>query len=339
MSLSLKHNLSSKYLEAAEKMTKHKRRRIIAYVESYDDISFWRSVLSEFENDERFFRVMLPSAKTLSKGKKMVLSSCFSSSQLGKNLIACVDSDYDYLLQGATDTSHDLNTNPFILQTYAYAIESYQCYAENLHDDCVEATLNDHQIFDFVDYLTQYSEIVYPLFLWNIYLFRKGMNNSFPMNVFCNVTLPQDIDVRRPKLSLDYVDLHVQQKLADLEERFPDHIEAVKALDPEIRELGVTPQTTYLFIKGHHIKENVVLKLLIPVCTILRREREEQIRRYAQHREQYENELAGYNHSSTTIEVILRKNDNYKDLFLYNWIRDDVKRFLELSEKEETDKE
>lgn len=28
---------------------------------AYDDIYFWRTVLSEFENDKRYFEVMLPS--------------------------------------------------------------------------------------------------------------------------------------------------------------------------------------------------------------------------------------------------------------------------------------
>ena len=100
-------------------------------------------------------------------------------------------------------------------------------------------------------------------------------------------------------------------------------------MDKELQQLGVTPQTTYLFMKGHHIKENVVMRLVNPVCTQLRREREEQIRRLAQHRKQYENELSGNNHSATPVEVVMRKNDNYKDLFLYDWIREDIQNFLE----------
>ena len=27
----------------------------MAYVESYDDIAFWRTLLAEFENEERYF--------------------------------------------------------------------------------------------------------------------------------------------------------------------------------------------------------------------------------------------------------------------------------------------
>ena len=70
----LKDNLSSKYFEAANALkSKTARRRIVAYVESYDDIYFWRTVLSPFENEKRYFEVMLPSHKKLERGKKSVL--------------------------------------------------------------------------------------------------------------------------------------------------------------------------------------------------------------------------------------------------------------------------
>lgn len=100
MATSLKHNLTSAYLDAADRLSPKKaRRRIVAYVESYDDIAFWRTLLSEFENEEHYFEVMLPSSRSLAKGKKMALNHIFRAEQLGKSLIACVDSDYDFLLQ------------------------------------------------------------------------------------------------------------------------------------------------------------------------------------------------------------------------------------------------
>ena len=100
----LTENLSSTYLGAANSLRPKKaRKKIVAYVESYDDISFWRSLLAEYENDKRYFEVMLPSRTTLAKGKKTVLMNQLGK-QLGENMIACVDSDYDYLLQGCTQT-------------------------------------------------------------------------------------------------------------------------------------------------------------------------------------------------------------------------------------------
>ncbi len=58
MATSLRDNLTSSYFNAAHKLyPKKARRRIIAYVESYDDIAFWRTLLEEFEDDEHYFQV------------------------------------------------------------------------------------------------------------------------------------------------------------------------------------------------------------------------------------------------------------------------------------------
>ena len=85
-------------MEAANRLnSKKSRRKIIAYVESYDDVFFWRTVLSPFENESRFFEVMLPSHKTLERGKKSVLMNLLRR-KTGRDLICCVDADYDYLL-------------------------------------------------------------------------------------------------------------------------------------------------------------------------------------------------------------------------------------------------
>ena len=57
----LSDNLSSLYIGAANRLKPKKaRRKIVAYVESYDDVSFWRTLLGEFEDDTRYFEVMLP---------------------------------------------------------------------------------------------------------------------------------------------------------------------------------------------------------------------------------------------------------------------------------------
>ena len=54
MSKRLNENLSSLYFEAANRLNSKKaRQKIVAYVESYDDVFFWRSVLSDYENEHR----------------------------------------------------------------------------------------------------------------------------------------------------------------------------------------------------------------------------------------------------------------------------------------------
>ena len=69
----LTDNLSSLYIGAANRLKPKKaKHRIVAYVESYDDISFWRSVFADSEDDTCYFEVMLPSNKSLNKAKKSV---------------------------------------------------------------------------------------------------------------------------------------------------------------------------------------------------------------------------------------------------------------------------
>lgn len=327
MATRLTQNLTSGYFEAANRLEGKKkiRRRIIAYVESYDDIAFWRTLLEEAETDSYYFEVMLPSQTNLCKGKKQVLMNTLDVEALGHSLIACVDSDYDFLLQGATPVSHRINSSPYIFQTYAYAIENYQCNAESLHEVCVQATLNDRRVFDFVDFLTRYSRICYPLFLWCIHFYRHHDTNALPMHLFNNTTMLGDVNVRNTESILAYVQRHVDKKIAEMNRLYPKMRSQVEDLAPEMERLGLTPDTTYLYMQGHHVMDNVVMKLLQPICTLLRRERENEIHRLATHEEQCRNELTAYEHSQIAPELMLKKNRDYRHLYLYHWVQEDLK--------------
>lgn len=335
MPSSLKQNLTSNYLDAARRMSpRTKRRCVTAYVESYDDIAFWRSLLAEFEDDTLYFRVMLPSSRSLAKGKKTVLLNSLEAKQLGRSLIACVDSDYDFLLQGATRLSHDINSNPYIFQTYGYAIENYHCYAESLHEVCVQATLNDKYTIDFPDFLSRYSVIVYPLFIWNVYFYKIGDTNTFPMHELSECTRIGDFDSRQPEQSLKAVQQRVNRKLNSLRRRHAKQQAKVDQLAEELTRLDLTPERTYLYMQGHHVMDNVVLPILNPICTRLRREREDEIRRLAMHKEQRENELSGYENSASPVATVLKHNEGYKNLNLYQWMRQDVEEFTREVKKE-----
>lgn len=326
----LTDNLSSLYIGAANSLKPKKaKRKIVAYVESYDDISFWRSLLSEYENDNRYFEVMLPSRSSLAKGKKTVLMNQLGK-QLGENMIACVDSDYDYLLQGRTNTSKYMIESPYVLQTYAYAIENYHCYAEGLHEVCVTATLNDHKIIDFNEFMKLYSEIAYPLFIWSVWFYRKHILAEFSLLDFCSYVKLDQVSTRHPERSLEHMSKKVNKKLHDLERRHPEAADEIESMKVEFRSLGVTPQNTYMFIQGHHILDNVVMRLLVPVCTVLRREREQQIHDLALHSMQLHNELTNYQRSQVAVDVVIHKNTNYKNSPLYSMIRRDVEKFLKL---------
>ncbi len=324
----LADNINSQYIAAANLLRPKKaRKKIVAYVESYDDIFFWRTLLSEFENEKYYFEVMLPSSDSLQKGKKAALMNRLGSG-LGQNMIACVDADYDYLMQGTTNTSRKIIRSRYVLHTYAYAIENFQCYAESLHEACVMATLNDRSIIDIPAFMRLYSQTIFPLFAWSIWFYRKGILNKFSITDFNNTVSLSAVNLRQPEEALNNVASRVRRKLNWLENRNPRDRAGVKALQDELQQLGVTPETTYLFIQGHNLFENVVLKLLQPICAQLRRERELEIKILAEHNQQMQNELTCYQHSQAGISFILRKNIGYKEAPLYQRLRDDVSRFM-----------
>ena len=320
--------LNSRFIEAANALRpKRAQHRIIAYVESYDDISFWRSVFDEFEGSNYHFEVMLPARSNLTKGKKQAMMNMLGKAY-GKNMIACVDSDYDYLLQGATSTSRQLIENPYVLHTYAYAIENLKCNAPSLKQVCVLSTLNDQDVIDFEEFMKLYSQICFPLFAWNILLYRKHDLRTMSMLKFCEIVRLTSFTIGNPAYSLQQLSHRVGHNTAMLEKQFPQYIEQHKELMKELMELGVKPEETYYYIQGHHMMNGVVLKMLTPICRHLRNKREEEIQRLAYHRQQYNNELSSYRHSQCDVALILSKNIDYKDSTPYLRLKADIKKFL-----------
>jgi hypothetical protein len=298
-------------------------------VESYDDIYFWRTVLSEFENDKRYFEVMLPSKGKLSRGKKSVLMTLLKAEPLGKDMIACVDADYDYLMAGATPSSKSILENPYVFHTYVYAIENFQCYAPSLHNVCVSVTLNDHRIFDFREYFRQFSEAIFPLFVWSIMLYRNGNYTKFTITDFNRIADPGGLNISNPATSIANVKRKVFTKINELQRTYPDAKAEYLATKESVKALGVTPQTTYLYIQGHHLFDTIASPMLSKVCNVLRQERQNEISRARAHNTQKRNEMTCYENSLQDIKVMLKKNNGYMSSELFRRIQDDIRHYLE----------
>ncbi|MBR5053267.1 MAG: DUF4435 domain-containing protein [Bacteroidaceae bacterium] len=330
MAKRLQEHLNSTYLELAQKLRpRNAVRKIVAYVESYDDVFFWRSVLQDFETDRIKFQVMLPSRQTLCKGKKAALMNRLGPS-LGEYMIACVDADYDYLVQGATPISQQLLSSPFILHTYAYAIENYQCYAPSLHTACVMSTLNDRTILSLEAFMEEYSIIIWPLFVWSIWAHKFGHASTYSITNFTQTVTFHDINPYSPEKSLEHLRDKVNKQVAWLQRRYPKAKDSYLSLRKSLQEeLGIRPADTYLYIQGHALMEGVVLPLLQPICNILRREREKEISQLAVHNQQKQNELSGYRHSQSPIELMLRKGTDFKQSAPYQLLTADIERLVE----------
>ncbi len=337
MSKRLSQNLNSQYVAAANRLAgRRARHRVVAYVESYDDVLFWSQLLRPLETPDLCFEVMLPSRTSLCKGKKTALANDLGP-RLGEWMIACVDADYDYLLQGVTENSRQVCHNPYVFHTYVYAIENFQCYAPALDSVCVMATLNDHRLFDFEAFLTLYSETVWPLFVWNVWAYRYGHYTTFSMLDMYHIIAIDQINFYHPETTLNSLRHRVNAKVSRLQRQFPQARSTYKPLDNELRRLGLTPQTTYLYLRGHDLFDGIVAPMLGTVCEALRREREHDIRRLAVHETQHQNELAAYRHAIAPIEEMLRKHTGYTISPLYQRIQQDIRERIVKAEAVVTD--
>lgn len=324
MAKRLTEHVGSLYIEAANRLKPlAARRRVVAYVESYDDILFWSTVLSEYETPYLQFDVMLPSSKTIGKGKKLAMNH-----HLGPGMIACVDADLDYLLQDATQSSRELNHSPYIFHTYAYSIENHLCYAPSLKGVCVMSTLNDRDIIDIEEYMRQYSRIVFPLLVWLVWVHRKGYCQHLTITAFGQTVGYHDISLHRPEETLEAVRRRVNKKVASMQRTFPQCKKDYAPLREELANLGVTPDNAYLYIQGHTLMNSVVLPLLTPICNALRKEREREIAALAMHNHQMENELSSYRHSQAAVDFMLRKNRGYRTAPPYLKLKEDLQNFV-----------
>lgn len=326
----LKDQISSSYIEAANRLTSKKaRRRIVAYVESYDDIFFWRSVLSRFESDKLYFEVMLPARSNhLERGKKAALMSLVSD-KVGCDMIACVDADYDYLIQGATFTSQKILDSKYVFHTYAYAIENLQCYAPSLHDVCVGVTLNDHSIFDMAEYLRQYSQAIFPLFVWSIWHYRNGSYGRFSILDFLKSIELGKFSLASAENILQHLRKKVARKVDTLRHENPGAKESYLAVKEDVKRLGVTPDTTYLYIQGHHLFDKVVSPMMEKVCSALIHQRQTEIAHQSMHSTQRSNELSCYANSLSDVTTMLKKNYGYQTSTPFNRILKDIEEYLE----------
>lgn len=326
----LQDNLTSSYLDAANRLnSRHKRKKITAYVESYDDVFFWRSILSQFETDKYYFEVMLPSRQSvLERGKKAALMSAMHG-KTGQWLIACVDADYDYLIQGATETSQKILNSPYVFHTYAYAIENMQCYAPSLHDVCVAVTLNDRFIFDIRRYLEDFSEAIWPLFVWNIWYYRSPRYGQFTMTDFLRIIETGAFNMNTADSTIAQVRRKVDQKCRQLSQRNPNARQSWLHVEEDLKRLGATPKTTYMYIQGHHLFDKVVTPMLTKICDKLIQQRQNEIARQSLHGTQRRNELSCYTNSLENVTTMLKKNMGFVMSEPYQRIKADLMAFMD----------
>jgi hypothetical protein len=130
-------------------------------------------------------------------------------------------------------------------------------------------------------------------------------------------------------VSIANVKRKVNTKVNELQRQYPDAKEEYLATKDDIRELGVTPQTTYLYIQGHHLFDTVVTPIMSKVCNLLRQERQNEIYYAMAHKTQKRNEMSCYENSLQDIKAMLKKNSGYMVSEPFRRVQEDIREYLD----------
>lgn len=317
-------NITSDYFEASNAL--YNRNRVQVYVEGYDDIPFWKSLFDEFEDGKRVFEVTTPARRDLAKGKKVVLQF---AEKAGKNLILCVDSDFDYLFGDAFSRSQLINNSPYLLQTYTYAIENYLCYPPSLHSVCARAAKKDAFIFDFEEFMADYSRTIYPIFVWYAYAARVDRPAIFTLTDFRNTVKIHFINIDdNGEATIQWLGRNVARRVKTLESKHERWIPEVRKFEKYLREKGVTPEDTHLYMQGHTLFDNVVLTLVTTVANQLRKMSVGEIMGSSRKGLPLNNELSSYNNAIMDVAELLRMNMGFRGCPLFRKLYQDMERIL-----------
>lgn len=305
------------------------RYLVNVYVEGYEDVAFWRGIFDHFRNPYLRFEISVPNRDDLPKGKKVLLSMLEREDK--ERVLLCVDSDFDYLFDGATNQSREVLGADNMFHTYTYATENYLCYAPSLRNVCVKATKNDTRIFDFERFMAEYSTIIYPLFLWYVYSAQLSTESVFTLAEFRASVRLGYVDIRHNgESTLAWLGRNVERRLQSLERDNPSMCEAIDELGARLKKRGVERDNCYLFMHGHTLMDNVTMPLLSAVCDKLRQLSVAKINNSKVEGVALKNELQNYTNTLRSIRDVLLDNENYTSCPLYKQLRDDIQNYLDV---------
>lgn len=223
------------------------------YMEDINDKRFWNMVLQHYKTDCSFH--FISGSRSSGSGCQHCLKY---KDFLDNHFFIAIDSDYRYLLQ-----EENIDMEHFIMQTYTYSFENHLCYDENLQRTLRQACDDQYvdELFSFFEFLKEYSEILYPLYLIFLDCLRTD-NGLFSKDDFHSLlSLPPKINhsmENNGKAVLDILRQRVNEKQTELLNKLPDFSEDEES--QRYASLGLRKETAYLYVRGHNLY-NVIVSL------------------------------------------------------------------------------
>lgn len=292
------------------------RCRAAVHVENKDDIAFWSAVLKHFRPGDKFH--FIAGSRNEYGNETYGVTQCLKYfPYLSPDFFICIDSDYRYLLR-----ERHIDVKHFVIQTYTYSFENHHCFADGLDDVCCRVTRLKNTVFDFNRFLTEFSNILYELFIWHLYFQNADpiRFSQFEFDHYLNLTTSRSYPLVYDNggRALDELRVRVERKLKFFGRKYPHaNLEVVRQ---KYLQLGLTSDNVYLFVRGHNLY-NLILLICKEVCkAVLTREKRNRMAT----REML-NELYRYRYS---LEEQLKQNIKYGAYLPIRKIEEDIRQLL-----------
>ncbi len=166
--------------QAGQNALNHTPDRVLVFVESEQDILFWKGILAKEYPNKDFIVTPYVSGEIKGKGKPRILEMA-RNGRLGPSMIGCVDSDNDWLLEKWTADGTTICQNDYLLQTFAYALENIALAPAGLSQSLLESCYHDDELLrtiekEYSDFLQVISETLYPVLIWHLLLIKENQD-------------------------------------------------------------------------------------------------------------------------------------------------------------------
>lgn len=248
MATSLIDSVSSAFLDGTNALNSKDKREIVqVWVEDYLDVQFWKAFLLKY-NSKYDFRISPYNINGKETPGKGAILEHINDSHLGKNLIVCVDSDFDEIIE--SKYSARIKASNYILTTYYHSIENHFCHSSRIGSVLNQLVLSSDTQIDFESIVAKISTALSRLFLLSLYF---GWDTEKPYSIQKFNAL-----IGKLKLNIDgSISVNTQAAIVDEYKLFESLINNNEAdlnkIKDKLSKRGFAESDYYLLYRGHEV--------------------------------------------------------------------------------------
>ena len=253
---------NDEYLQAARLLRSRQRDVVKVFVEDMDDQPFWRTYFKTICPDKECHVDYYKKNEHAQRGEDYMLKEVKRGKLiLGKNLLLCVDNDYNPWLTNYLHCDEKCE-NPYIIHTYWHSIESFHCHHKNLERYHFMLTQEASCSFDYQERLEEISKKVYPLFVLLLTSFEIARRPNQGV-VYSHESFTDDI--RHVVEDFAGADRFVDTRMTELRELLENDCPYYQSKEEDIVAkligAGYTEKDCCVLMQGHALLEGIVYPL------------------------------------------------------------------------------